>query len=640
MTYYKLTNISGGLLVCDLRTNGKTLRLQHKQSAIVPESEITYHLWNLIVNYLILCEESFSDGEEYIPDSGGSSSGGNNNNDSNYGEDIEIMVGGAVRYDVKQVLKLFERIQARDNIMAQKTLIDYVPQTILSTASGLEGTYYIPVGHYDSYSSFLIKVSDKTYTIEELEGLTVSKYNGVFALLDSFKILKEDAVPIAEKGSVSFRNTLYLITKEDIGVKIKGVSVTSSGTYLLYDKYTSENVYYEVVIPEVLKHYEGVTKTLDENSDDRSIPTAKAVVDYINSFNFSVEGGDGKSAYDIAVENGFEGTVEDWLESLIGRPFRYEDFTEEQLKDLKGEPFTFEDLTEEQIELLRGYTPQRGVDYWTVEDITTIQTYVSELVSNIVGSAPTTLDTLSKLAKALGNDPNFSTTITDTINQKFNGLAKVASSGNYYDLEGTPTNVSSFENDKGYLTSETDPTVPDWAKESKKPAYTYDEVGAEEKGTALGLLTFHNTDTEGHSDIRLLIKELSDRLNAVADSTDIDLNQLSEVVTYIKENRDLIEGVTSSKVNVADIIPNLTTNVDDKPLSASQGVLLKALIDAITVPTKVSQLVNDENYLKQKDLTDYITKEEVLELFKEYLGGFKIRVSNDGGLDGYITVKG
>lgn len=43
-----------------------------------------------------------------------------------------------------------------------------------------------------------------------------------------------------------------------------------------------------------------------------------------------------------------------------------------------------------------------------------------------------------------------------------------------------PTNVSAFNNDAGYLTSytETDPTVPSWAKASTKPTYTASEVGA------------------------------------------------------------------------------------------------------------------------------------------------------------------
>lgn len=43
-----------------------------------------------------------------------------------------------------------------------------------------------------------------------------------------------------------------------------------------------------------------------------------------------------------------------------------------------------------------------------------------------------------------------------------------------------PENVSAFTNDAGYLTSytESDPTVPEWAKQSTKPTYTAAEVGA------------------------------------------------------------------------------------------------------------------------------------------------------------------
>lgn len=42
-------------------------------------------------------------------------------------------------------------------------------------------------------------------------------------------------------------------------------------------------------------------------------------------------------------------------------------------------------------------------------------TYVGTQISNLVNSAPTTLDTLNELAAALGNDANFSTTIATTL---------------------------------------------------------------------------------------------------------------------------------------------------------------------------------------------------------------------------------
>lgn len=42
------------------------------------------------------------------------------------------------------------------------------------------------------------------------------------------------------------------------------------------------------------------------------------------------------SAYGIACAHGFRGTVEEWLLSLRGEPFRFEDFTPEQIESLRG----------------------------------------------------------------------------------------------------------------------------------------------------------------------------------------------------------------------------------------------------------------------------------------------------------------
>lgn len=46
------------------------------------------------------------------------------------------------------------------------------------------------------------------------------------------------------------------------------------------------------------------------------------------------------------------------------------------------------------------------------------ETYVNNAVSSLVNSAPSTLDTLNELAAALGDDANFSTTITNSIADK------------------------------------------------------------------------------------------------------------------------------------------------------------------------------------------------------------------------------
>lgn len=147
------------------------------------------------------------------------------------------------------------------------------------------------------------------------------------------------------------------------------------------------------------------------------------------------------------------------------------------------------------------------------------------------------------------------------------------------------------------------PTVPAWAQSENKPAYTAGEVGADAAGTAASKVAEHDGSEEAHGDIRLLVKGLTDRLNALADSDDTTLDQMSELVAYIKSNKSLIDGITTGKVSVTDIVDNLTTGVANKPLSAKQGVALKALIDKIVIPTKVSQLTNDSGYLTSAPVT-------------------------------------
>ena len=119
------------------------------------------------------------------------------------------------------------------------------------------------------------------------------------------------------------------------------------------------------------------------------------------------------------------------------------------------------------------------------------------------------------------------------------------------------------------------------------------DVGADASGTANTAVSNHNTSTSAHNDIRELITGLTTRLNTLADSDDTTLDQMSEVVAYIKANKELIESITTSKVNVADIVNNLTTNVSTKPLSAAQGVAIKALIDALQTEVDAKALASD-----------------------------------------------
>ena len=94
-------------------------------------------------------------------------------------------------------------------------------------------------------------------------------------------------------------------------------------------------------------------------------------------------------------------------------------------------------------------------------------------------------------------------------------------------------------------------------------------------------ISTHNTSGDAHQDIRTAISEYYETvvefMNTVAtllDSDDETLNQTSEIIAVIKENKDLIASITTNKVNVSDIVNNLTSTDTNKPLSAYQGKVL------------------------------------------------------------------
>lgn len=157
--------------------------------------------------------------------------------------------------------------------------------------------------------------------------------------------------------------------------------------------------------------------------------------------------------------------------------------------------------------------------------------------------------------------------------------------------EGMPavaeTDITLPSGGSGSVAVDSTLTVSGQAADAKATGDAINSLSEEIVTTSESKVAAHNTGTDTHSDIRLLIQGLTDRLNALADSDDTTLDQLSEVVAYIKSNRELIAAITTGKVSVADIIDNLTTNVTNKPLSAAQGVALKAMIDGITVPDKL-----------------------------------------------------
>ena len=104
------------------------------------------------------------------------------------------------------------------------------------------------------------------------------------------------------------------------------------------------------------------------------------------------------------------------------------------------------------------------------------QTYVDTAVSNLVDAAPTTLDTLNELAAALGDDANFSTTVTTAIGTKWTqDNTKISNWDTAYGwgdhgVAGYATYPTQTGNGGKYLT--TDGATTSWATVDALPSQT------------------------------------------------------------------------------------------------------------------------------------------------------------------------
>lgn len=109
-------------------------------------------------------------------------------------------------------------------------------------------------------------------------------------------------------------------------------------------------------------------------------------------------------------------------------------------------------------------------------------------------------------------------------------------------------------------------------------------------------VAFHNEDADAHTDIRNLVSDIARRLNALADSDDITLDQLSEIVEYIKTNREILEIVTQGKVGKEELLQTLSEYIKKSEFS-----------------TELIKSTNQE----LKDVDDYTEEERKLPICTE-----------------------
>lgn len=93
--------------------------------------------------------------------------------------------------------------------------------------------------------------------------------------------------------------------------------------------------------------------------------------------------------------------------------------------------------------------------------------------------------TITKVSSLPGTTQTTATIYRPWYRNETVSTAASANSVAWTNVSGRPTNLNQFTNGPGYITgyTETDPTVPAWAKAATKPSYTYSEVGAAPSST-------------------------------------------------------------------------------------------------------------------------------------------------------------
>lgn len=164
------------------------------------------------------------------------------------------------------------------------------------------------------------------------------------------------------------------------------------------------------------------------------------------------KGEDGKSAYQIALDEGFEGSETEWLASLKGADGRN---GIDGINGTNGKDGT---------NGINGKTPVKGVDYFTQAEIQQIENNAAAKVdlSDYTKSADLSSVATSGSYNDLKDKPTIPSTAglasTKYVDDKVAGIV----------IPTVPTKVSAFENDKGYLTEHQ--SLAEYAKKTEIPA--------------------------------------------------------------------------------------------------------------------------------------------------------------------------
>ena len=223
-----------------------------------------------------------------------------------------------------------------------------------------------------------------------------------------------------------------------------------------------------------------------------------------------------------------------------------------------------------------------------------------EVVADLIGSAPEALDTLQEIADALGNDPNFATTITTLIGQKLSITTYETDKATFALKSEIPTDYVSTSDITNYL------LITD--AES-----TYAKITDLSNYVETSTLSNYYTKSEVDDKLTEVESKLTDVDNKVTTVdnrvTEVD-SKVSDVDTKVTEVSNKVTEVDS---RVTEVDTKLTNAVDEFQSTLTNYVTTDTFSSTLSTTladyAKLTDIPTD--YLTASDLTDYITESDL-----------------------------
>lgn len=375
----------------------------------------------------------------------------------------------------------------------------------------------------------------------EIARLKIEKFDGYFtaktdtANLDSGKLKIEVALTLNGTDIIATASNSVTLASSPLGRNIGGYSEDR----VVSNEYGAslDGGEYSYIIKMAQQSNETISNCKFDNGEDVLIfDIGKTLV--------------GLTAYQVAVKNGFEGTEQEWLESLKGDAFTYDDFTSEQLKEIA-------DIVD--IEVDESPTVGSG------NPVSSGGVY--EALKNINTESITSIGNIYS-GKNVVADAHFTTNEGDFITgsgsfYKGSGDSKVEVAYN----DEIPTKISELTNDSSYTTlANVLNTVY-----SKSETYTQREVeslvsdiqaqlDAIVDGDASSAIDTFNeikaflssfTDTEDLASILLALKnEIEAKIPTEGDG--ININDDNEIEVVLAEDGGLQNTIDGVAINLSD----------------------------------------------------------------------------------------